>query len=136
MDNVPSSNYRKTKMICRDGSGLASLDVEAFDERGREIMKVKYLYKVMGYNFGTSYGRRWLNDRTADADGRAKSDLLEVLKHRVDHFKGLIDLFTDFRTGQDNLATNEDQEDDLGLDHSIDETREQLRFVGAEVVMA
>jgi len=82
-------------------------------------------------------GRGGLNDRTADADlDKAKSDFLEVLKHRVDHFKGLIDFFADFRTGQDNLTTNEDQEHNLGLDHSIDETREQLRFVGTEVVMA
>jgi hypothetical protein len=68
--------------------------------------------------------------------GKARSDFLEVLKHRIDHFEGLINLFTDFRTGQDNFAANEDQENDLGLDHSIDQTREQLRFVRTEVVMA
>jgi len=58
------------------------------------------------------------------------------LEHRVDHFKGLVDLLTDFRTGQDNLAADEDQKDNLGLDHTVDETREQLRLVRAEVVMA
>jgi len=78
-----------------------------------------------------------LNDQTADADLLvARSDFFEVLKHRVDHFEGLVDLFSDFRTSQDNLATNEDQQNDLGLDHSVDQTREQLRFVRAEVMMA
>lgn len=77
------------------------------------------------------------SDRTADADrGRARSDFLEILKHGVDHLKGLINLFTDFRTSEDNLATNEDEEHNLRLDHTIDETREQLRLIRAEIVMA
>ena len=29
-------------------------------------------------------------------------------------------------TREDNLARNEDEQDDLGLDHTVDETREQL----------
>lgn len=65
----------------------------------------------------------------------ARSDFLEVLKHRVDHFKGLVNLFSNFRTSQDDLAADEDQQHDLGLDHSVDETREQLRLIRAEVVM-
>jgi len=77
-----------------------------------------------------------LNDRTADAIGRARSDFLEVLKHRVDHFKGLVDLFSNFGTSQDNLARDEDEKDDLGLDHTINKTREQLRLIRAEIVMA
>lgn len=60
----------------------------------------------------------------------------QTLKHRVDHLEGLINLFTDFRTSEDNLATNEDKEHNLWLDHSIDETREQLRLIRAEIVMA
>ncbi len=48
----------------------------------------------------------------------------------------MIDLLADFGTSQDNLATDEDQEDNLRLDHSVDKTREQLRLVRAEVVMA
>jgi len=78
-----------------------------------------------------------LNDRAADANlGRARSDFLEVLKHRVDHFECLVDLFTDLGTSQDDLSTDEDQEHNLGLDHSVDEAREQLRLVRAEIVMA
>ena len=30
-------------------------------------------------------------------------------------------------TREDNLARDEDEQDDLGLDHTVDETREQLR---------
>ena len=59
-----------------------------------------------------------------------------TLKHRVDHFKGLVDLFPNLRTSQDNLARDEDEEDDLGLDHTVDQTREQFRLVRAEIVMA
>jgi hypothetical protein len=58
------------------------------------------------------------------------------LKHRVDHFECLVNLFSNFRASQDDLARDEDQENNLRLDHSVDETREQLRFIRAEVVMA
>lgn len=58
------------------------------------------------------------------------------MKHRVDHLEGLVDLLSNFRTRQDDLATDEDQKHDLGFDHSIDQAREQLRLIGAEVVMA
>jgi len=67
--------------------------------------------------------------------GRARSDFLEVLKHRVDHFECLVNLFSNFRASQDDLARDEDEQNNLRLDHSVDETREQLRFVRAEVVM-
>jgi hypothetical protein len=68
--------------------------------------------------------------------GGDSSRLAEVAEHRVDEFEGLVDLFTNFRTSQDDLAGHEDQKDDLGTHHTIDETREQFRLVGAEVVMA
>ena len=61
---------------------------------------------------------------------------MRTLKHRVDHFKGLVDLFSNLRTSQNNLAGDEDEENDLGLDHTIDQTREQLRLIRAEIVMA
>lgn len=57
-------------------------------------------------------------------------------KHRIDQFKGLIDLLTDLGTCQDNLATDKDQQNDLGLHHTVDETREQFRFVRTEIVVA
>lgn len=56
-------------------------------------------------------------------------------KHRVDHLKGLIDLFSHFGAGQDNLAAYEDEEHNLRLDHAIDETREQFRLVRAKMMM-
>jgi len=58
------------------------------------------------------------------------------LENRVDGFEGVVYFFTNLRTSQDDLATNKDKKNDLGLDHSVDETREQFRLVGAEVVMA
>lgn len=58
-----------------------------------------------------------------------------TLKHRVDHLEGLVNLFSNLRASQDNLATDEDQEHNLWLDHSVDKTGEQLRLVRAEIVM-
>lgn len=48
----------------------------------------------------------------------------------------MIDLVADFGASQDNFAADEDQENDLGLDHAVNETREQLGLVRAEVVVA
>lgn len=56
-------------------------------------------------------------------------DLAEVLKHRVDHLEGLVDLLTHFRAGKDDFSADEDQKHNLGLDHAVDETREQLGLV-------
>jgi hypothetical protein len=58
-----------------------------------------------------------------------------TLQHRVDHLKSLVDLLANFGTSQDNLAADEDEEHNLWLDHAVNETREQLRLVGTEVVM-
>jgi hypothetical protein len=59
-----------------------------------------------------------------------------TLKHRVNHLEGLVDLLSNLCTRQDNLATDENEQHNLGLDHAVDETREQLGLVGAEIVMA
>lgn len=61
---------------------------------------------------------------------------VRTLQHRVNHLEGLVNLLSHFGTCQDNLAADEDQKHNLGLNHAVDETREQLRLVGAEVVMA
>jgi hypothetical protein len=63
-------------------------------------------------------------------------DRRQTLQNGVDHLECLVDLLTNFGTSQDDLARNEDEEDNLRLDHAVDQTREQLRLVGAEIVMA
>lgn len=63
-------------------------------------------------------------------------DLAEILEHRVDELEGVVDLVTDFGTREYDLAAHEDQQDNLRLDHAVDETREQLRLVGTEVVVS
>jgi hypothetical protein len=45
----------------------------------------------------------------------------------IDLIERRIDLLPDLRPGDDDLARDEDQEHDLGLDHTVDETGEQLR---------
>lgn len=44
----------------------------------------------------------------------------------IDLVERRIDLLPDLRSGDDDLARDEDQEDDLGLDHTVDQTGEQL----------
>lgn len=63
-------------------------------------------------------------------------DLAEVLQHRVDELKGVVDLVPDLGTSEDDLAADEDKKHDLGLDHAVYKTGEQLRLVRAEVVVA
>lgn len=61
--------------------------------------------------------------------------MVRTLKHRIDHLKRLIDLLSHLRTSQDNLARHEDKQDNLRLNHAIDETWEQFRLIRAEVVV-
>lgn len=63
-------------------------------------------------------------------------DLAEILQDRVDQLEGVVDLISDLGTSEHDLAAHKDQEHNLGLDHAVDETGEQLRLVRAEVVVA
>jgi len=56
-------------------------------------------------------------------------------KHRNHHLEGLVNLLANLGTGQDNLAADKDQKHNLGLHHAVDETGEELGFIGAEHVM-
>src|SRR5262249_40166655 len=56
-------------------------------------------------------------------------------QHGIDHLKGLVDLFADLCASQNNLAAHKDEQDNLRLHHAVDEAGEELRFVGAKVVM-
>ena len=53
----------------------------------------------------------------------------------VDLLKGLVDLFADLCAGEDNLAADEDEENNLRLVHAVDEAGEKLGLIRAEVVM-
>ena len=77
----------------------------------------------------------------------------QTLEDREDHLESLINLLADFGAsendlervrhvkpsnqdiGATHLAADEDEKHNLGLDHAVDETREQLRLVRTEVVM-
>lgn len=48
----------------------------------------------------------------------------------------MVNLLSDLGTGEDNLATDENEQYNLGLHHTVDETRKELRLVGRESVMA
>jgi len=65
----------------------------------------------------------------------ANLGLAEFGQYRVDRLECCIDLLTYFRSCQNNLAANKDEQDDLWFDHAVDETGEQLRFVRAEMSM-
>ena len=57
------------------------------------------------------------------------------MEHGVNHLESLVDFLPDFGASEYELAAYEDEKHNLGLDHAVDETREQLGFVGAEVVV-
>ena len=87
---------------------------------------------------------------------------MHTVQHRVDHLESLVNLFSNFRTSQDDLAADEYEKHNLGLNHTIDlkrrrvsagafygrnnetwtpiqgtyKTRKELRFVRAEMMMA
>lgn len=62
--------------------------------------------------------------------------LAEVAKDRVDELESGVDLFAHFGSSQDDLSRDEYEQHDLRLHHTIDQTREKLRLVGRESMMA
>jgi len=54
---------------------------------------------------------------------------MHTLKNRVNHLERLVDLLANLGSSEDNLAADEDEKNNLWLDHTVDETREQLRLV-------
>lgn len=64
------------------------------------------------------------------------SRLAEVGQDRVDELESLVNLLANLGTSKDDLAADEDEQDNLGLHHAVDETREQFRLVRRESVMA
>lgn len=56
-------------------------------------------------------------------------------EHRIDQLESRINLLTHFGASQNDLTTDEDQEHNLGLHHAVDQTREEFRLVGAEMVV-
>lgn len=45
---------------------------------------------------------------------------IHTVQHWVDHLEGLVNLLSNLRASQDNLAADEDEKHDLWLDHTID----------------
>ena len=53
----------------------------------------------------------------------------------MDVVERLVDLLPHFGAGQHDLSGDEDEEDDAGLDHAVDEAGEELGLVGAELAV-
>ena len=49
-----------------------------------------------------------------------------TVQHWVDHLESLVDLLSNFRTSQDNLATDENEKHNLRFDHAIDLKRRKI----------
>jgi hypothetical protein len=75
-------------------------------------------------------------DDCARADSAKTLGLAEVRKHRVDELEGLVDLLTDFGSSEHDFAGDKDEQYDLRLHHSVDQTWKELGFIRAEHVMA
>jgi len=65
-----------------------------------------------------------------------ENKIAHTREHRIDQLESLVNLLTHFGASQDNLSADEDQEHNFGLHHAVDETGEEFRLIGAEVVMA
>jgi hypothetical protein len=63
--------------------------------------------------------------------GRFDGDrvLAKLTEYGVDGLKGAINLFSNFGASENNLAGHKDQQNDLRIDHSIDQAWKQFRFV-------
>ncbi len=72
----------------------------------------------------------WISIQGMDSSGGGLT-----CEGRIDLLEGLVDLFSDFGASKDNLATDEDEKNNLRFDHAVDEAREQFRFIRAEVMM-
>jgi hypothetical protein len=79
---------------------------------------------------------RLVDLRRARGWSRLDLGLLEILKHRVDHLESLVDFLAHLGASEDDLAADKDEEHNLGLEHAVDQAREEFRLVRAEVVMA
>ena len=60
---------------------------------------------------------------------------LEALQDRVNVLERVIDLLAGFGSGEHNFARDEDEEHDAWFDHAVDESREQLWLVAAELAV-
>lgn len=107
----------------------------------------------MDRSIGTST-RRFAEDRHQCSYVLCKcSGLAEVTEHRIDELEGSVDLLAYLGSSEHDFAFQmlasehivvkegehtryEDEQDDPRLHHSIDQTREKLRFVGRESMMA
>ena len=59
--------------------------------------------------------------------------LLEVLENGIDVVEGLVDLLPDLGPREHDLTADEDEKHDPGLDHPVDQAREQLRLIAGEL---
>lgn len=69
-------------------------------------------------------------------NGMAWLSLAEIREHRVDELEGLVNFLAYLGTSEDDLARDEDEQDNLRLHHTVDQTREEFGLVGAEHVVA
>jgi hypothetical protein len=47
----------------------------------------------------------------------------------IRYLKGTIDFLADFGASEDDFARDKDQQNDLWIDHSVNQTREQFWFI-------
>lgn len=77
--------------------------------------------------------RRWKDNDQSSLDllGRFDGNRVfpELTEYWINSLESSINFFTNFGSRQDDLAGDEDQKDNLGIDHAINQTRKQFRFI-------
>lgn len=61
--------------------------------------------------------------------------LPEALQNRIDILEAFVNIASGLGPSKNDLAVHKDEQNHPGLDHSIDETRKEFRFIGTELLM-
>ena len=55
--------------------------------------------------------------------------LPELAEYWINSLESSINFFTNFGSRENDFARDEDQKDNLGIDHAVNQTRKQFRFI-------
>ena len=61
---------------------------------------------------------------------------LELQQNWIDVLKCFVNVFSLLGSSQHNFATSKDEKNDLGLQHPVDQSREDFRFITTKLLVS